>query len=124
MEWNIDWQFFKDLGDMHIAGLSWVDLILLLLVAGLCGAVAKYIAGQTSGGFLVSVALGFIGAALTLLVDRYVQLPEIATLVVGSVRFPVVWSIIGASLFITVIHWLNYKRRLRNNKQNQSGASA
>ena len=41
-----------------------LEFLVLLLVAGLCGAVAQAIAGFSRGGFLVAIAVGFIGALL------------------------------------------------------------
>ena len=40
------------------------DFFLLLLIAGICGAMGQAIGGYSRGGCLVSIALGFIGAIL------------------------------------------------------------
>ena len=37
------------------------DLLILLLVAGICGALGQAITGFSRGGCLVSIALGFVG---------------------------------------------------------------
>ncbi len=39
------------------------DLLILLLVAGICGALGQAISGYSRGGCLVSIALGFVGVA-------------------------------------------------------------
>lgn len=39
-----------------------LELLLLLLVAGICGAIGQAIVGYSRGGCLVAIALGFIGA--------------------------------------------------------------
>ena len=41
-----------------------VGLLVLLLVAGICGLIGQAIAGFSRGGFLVSIAIGFIGAMI------------------------------------------------------------
>ena len=41
-----------------------IDWLILLVVAGVCGAVGQTIAGYSRGGCLVAVVLGFIGALL------------------------------------------------------------
>ena len=41
-----------------------VETLLLLVIAGICGAVGQAIAGTKRGGWLVNIALGFIGALL------------------------------------------------------------
>ena len=40
------------------------DLLILLLVAGICGALGQAITGFSRGGCLVSIALGFVGAVV------------------------------------------------------------
>jgi len=83
------------------------DLLILLLIAGLCGALGQTIAGYSRGGCLVSVALGFVGAAVGLWVARGLGLPELFTLRVGESAFPVVWSILGSALFVAFIGLLS-----------------
>ena len=80
-----------------------VDFLLLLGIAGLCGAIGQAITGYSRGGCLVSIALGFIGALLGAWIARAVSLPELLPVVIGGVSFPVIWSIIGAALFVAVI---------------------
>lgn len=45
--------------------MTLLDLLILLLVAGICGALGQAIAGYSRGGCLVSIALGFGRAART-----------------------------------------------------------
>lgn len=87
------------------------ELLLLLLVAGVCGSIARALAGQTRGGCLVSIALGFIGALLGRWLADWLKLPELVSLRVGNQSFPVIWSIIGASLFVAVLSLLGGGRR-------------
>jgi uncharacterized membrane protein YeaQ/YmgE (transglycosylase-associated protein family) len=83
--------------------VTFFDVLLLLLVAAICGGVAQAIAGYSAGGCLVSIALGFVGALIGLLLARLVNLPDVLTLQLGEVRFPVVWSIVGATLFVLLV---------------------
>ena len=41
--------------------MTLLDLLILLLIAGLCGSIGQAIAGYSRGGCLVSIALGFVG---------------------------------------------------------------
>jgi uncharacterized membrane protein YeaQ/YmgE (transglycosylase-associated protein family) len=91
--------------------MTWIDLLLLLLVAGVCGALGQAISGFSRGGCLVSIALGFIGAILGMWLARQLGLPELLILPIGGKSFPVVWSIIGAALFVAVISLLTRGRR-------------
>jgi uncharacterized membrane protein YeaQ/YmgE (transglycosylase-associated protein family) len=85
-----------------------IEFLILLVIAGICGSLAQALAGYTHGGCLVSIALGFIGALLGSWLARLLRLPDIFT-VNG---FPVVWSIIGAALFVALLGMLTVRRRL------------
>jgi uncharacterized membrane protein YeaQ/YmgE (transglycosylase-associated protein family) len=80
-----------------------VELLILLLVAGIVGAIGQAIAGFSRGGFLVSIALGFIGALIGAWLARQFGLPELFSLTIGGTTLPIVWSIIGAALFVALI---------------------
>ena len=86
--------------------MTLLDLILLLIVAGICGAVGQAITGYSRGGCLVSIALGFIGALLGVWLARMMGLSELYSVRIGTTTFPVIWSIIGAALFVAVISLL------------------
>jgi uncharacterized membrane protein YeaQ/YmgE (transglycosylase-associated protein family) len=86
--------------------MSLLDFLLLLLVAGICGSLAQTIAGYSHRGFLVSIALGFVGALFGSWLARSLGLGEVLALHVGDRVFPVVWSIIGAALFVAALHLL------------------
>ena len=80
-----------------------VDVIVLLIIAGLCGALGQAITGFSRGGCLVSIALGFIGALLGMWLARNLGLPELFSVQIGTTSFPIIWSIIGSALFVAVI---------------------
>ena len=80
-----------------------LDLVVLLLIAGLCGALGQAITGFSRGGCLVSIALGFVGAVLGMWLARQLGLPELFAIQIGTTRFPIIWSIIGSALFVAVI---------------------
>jgi uncharacterized membrane protein YeaQ/YmgE (transglycosylase-associated protein family) len=86
------------------------QLVVLFVVAGLCGALGQAITGYSRGGCLVSVALGFIGALLGMWIATALHLPELFTLEIGDVSFPIIWSIIGAALFVGVLALLTRPR--------------
>jgi len=90
--------------------MTLLDLLLLLLVAGICGALGQAIAGYSRGGCLVSIALGFVGALLGVWLARLMGLPELIPVVIGGTSFPIVWSIIGSALFVAVITLITRSR--------------
>ena len=83
--------------------MSIIELVLLVLVAGVCGALGRSLAGSMRGGVLVSIALGFVGALLGIWLARVLGLPEILTVDVGRRPFPIVWSIVGAALVVCFV---------------------
>jgi uncharacterized membrane protein YeaQ/YmgE (transglycosylase-associated protein family) len=87
-----------------------LQLLVLLLIAGVCGALGQAIGGYTHGGCLVSIALGFIGALLGRWLAGALNLPELFALNVAGLHFPVIWSIIGAALFVALINLLSRRR--------------
>lgn len=91
--------------------MALIDLVILLCIAGLCGALGQAIAGSHRGGCLVSIALGFIGAIFGMWIARALSLPTVFVLETPGGNFPVVWSIIGSALFVTVLRMLDTRRR-------------
>lgn len=87
-----------------------LDLIVLLIIAGLCGSLGQAISGYSRGGCLVSIALGFIGAVLGMWLSAKLHLPELFSIHIGTTNFPVVWSIIGSALFVALITLLTRSR--------------
>ena len=83
--------------------MTLLDLLLLLAVAGIIGAIGRAIAGYSHGGCLASIAVGFVGAVLGAWLARRLALPELFVVTVGGTSFPLVWSVIGAALFVAVI---------------------
>jgi uncharacterized membrane protein YeaQ/YmgE (transglycosylase-associated protein family) len=42
--------------------MSFVELVVFLLMAGICGAAGKALVGWFPGGFVASIGVGFVGA--------------------------------------------------------------
>ncbi len=93
--------------------LSLSGLIVLIVIAAICGAIGKALAGGVRGGLIVSVALGFIGALFGPWVARQLHLSEPLVLQVGGRPFGIVWSIVGAALFVALLHLLSGRRWAR-----------
>jgi uncharacterized membrane protein YeaQ/YmgE (transglycosylase-associated protein family) len=91
--------------------MSWLDFLILLIVAGICGALGQAIGGYSRGGCLVSIALGFIGALIGMGLARAFNLPELFSIQFDNTAFPIVWSIIGSALFVAVIGLLTRRGR-------------
>ena len=90
--------------------LSLTELVLLIVIAAICGAVGKALAGGARGGLIVSTALGFIGALIGPWIAHQLGLSEPFVLHVSGQSFPILWSIVGAALFVALLHLLSGRR--------------
>ena len=90
--------------------MTLLDLIILLVIAGICGSLGQAITGFTRGSCLVSIALGFVGALVGMWLSRQLGLPELFAIQIGTTSFPIIWSIIGSALFVAVIALLSRRR--------------
>ncbi|HEV7843610.1 MAG TPA: hypothetical protein VGO69_07915, partial [Pyrinomonadaceae bacterium] len=64
--------------------MTLIDLLILLLIAGLCGSLGQAISGYSRGGCLVAIALGFIGALIGMWIARQMGLPELFAINIGT----------------------------------------
>ncbi|MCG6157443.1 GlsB/YeaQ/YmgE family stress response membrane protein [Rubinisphaera margarita] len=92
--------------------MSVTELILLLIVAGICGSIGQGIAGYSRTGCLGSIALGFIGALFGAWISKAIGLPEVLNVRFGDMNFPIIWSIAGSAIFVAVLS-LFTRRRVR-----------
>lgn len=80
------------------------ELLLLILIAAVVGAIGRQIAGGTRGGLLVSIVVRFIGALLGPWIAHQLRLAEPLVVRVDGHSFGILWSIVGAALFVALIH--------------------
>ncbi len=86
-------------------------VILLLIIASVCGSVGSRLAGYSHTGCLGSIVLGFAGAWLGTWFAGQAHLPPLYVLHLRGESFPVVWSIIGAAAFSAVMSMLTGRGR-------------
>jgi len=91
--------------------MTLVGVLLLLLVAALAGGLGQAIVGYSTGGCLVSIALGFVGALIGGWLAGRLGLPEPFPITIEGQTFPLIWSIIGAALFVAVLSLISGRRR-------------
>jgi uncharacterized membrane protein YeaQ/YmgE (transglycosylase-associated protein family) len=88
-----------------------LNLLILLVIAAVCGSIAQALVGYSRGGLITAIALGFIGALLGPWIAESLGMPSGFALSVGGRSFPVLWSIIGAAVFVAVISLVSRRRR-------------
>ena len=89
------------------------SLIILLIVAGIVGAIGQRLAGYSRGGLLTSIVIGFIGALIGTWGAKQFHLAEIYTLQIGRTSFPIVWAILGAALFVAILGLMSRRHSFR-----------
>jgi uncharacterized membrane protein YeaQ/YmgE (transglycosylase-associated protein family) len=94
--------------------LTLPGLVVLIVIAAICGAVGKALAGGARGGLLTSIALGFIGTLIGPWVAQQLHLSEPLVLRISGQPFPIVWSIVGAALFVALLHLMSGRSWVRN----------
>jgi uncharacterized membrane protein YeaQ/YmgE (transglycosylase-associated protein family) len=90
--------------------MTLLDLIILLIIAGICGSIAQALVGFSRGGCFLSIAVGFIGALLGSWLAKQFGFPDFFVIEIGGTSYPVIWSIIGAVIFVGILNLLTPRR--------------
>jgi uncharacterized membrane protein YeaQ/YmgE (transglycosylase-associated protein family) len=83
-----------------------IDLMLIVLVSVIFGSIGQLTSGYSKGGWIVNLALGFLGALAGVVVSRTLKAPVIYDLKINNVTFPLMYSVIGAVFFVAGISFL------------------
>lgn len=83
--------------------MSLTEILILLLIAAVCGGIGQSLAGYNVGGCLVSIVVGFIGAYIGMWMAGKFGLPEIFAINVGGKTFPIIWAIVGSAVLTLII---------------------
>lgn len=86
--------------------MTLIGLLVLLLIAAVCGGIGQSLAGYSLGGCLVSIVVGFIGACIGLWVAGKMGLPRLFEITIDGKAFPVLWAIIGSAIFTLLMSLL------------------
>ncbi len=80
-----------------------LGFLLLLLIGGICGAIAEMLVGFSPGGFLASVAIGILGAFIGTWLASLLGLPSVLSVRVEGYRVEIVWAILGAVVLLVLL---------------------
>lgn len=100
-------EYINDFTPMLGVLMGLVEFLLLLLIAAICGSIGQSLVGYSTGGLLVSIVVGIIGAYIGMWVAREFNLPVIFALNIGGQPFPIIWSIIGSAIFAAILGLIN-----------------
>src|SRR5580658_3197386 len=90
--------------------MTFVEFVVYLIIAGICGAIARALVGGSGGGFVISILVGFLGAFVGSWLASKLHLPVILAVTIDGPRFPIVWSIVGGIVLVGVAHMLRGQR--------------
>ncbi len=86
--------------------MDFLQLMIVLTLAGLCGAFAELIVGfgaRGLAGILVAVIIGILGAFLGSTIANLIQLPSPLIIRITTVRIDIIWAVVGAVLILLVL---------------------
>lgn len=83
--------------------MTLTGLIVLLLIAGIVGAIGQSLSGYSFGGCLVSIIVGFVGAYIGVWLAAQLGLPEVFAINIEGESFPIVWGIIGSAILSLIL---------------------
>jgi len=78
----------------------------MFIIAALTGSVARSLVGFDRGGCILSAIVGFIGALIGTWLGRGYGLPEIWAPEIRNIKYPIVWTILGAVIFTIILSLL------------------
>ena len=87
---------------------------MLLVIAGISGAVGTVLGGGGQGRLVASVALGLAGAVLGPWLAHQFHVAELFELQVSDQPFPLVSSALGAAVSVALVSFASGPRLLRN----------
>ena len=91
-----------------------LQLLTLLVIAGICGAIAQWIVAFSPGSMLVSIIVGVIGAYLGTVLARILRIPDLLpSFLIGNLPFNVHWATLGSILLLLLLKVLRDSGRIR-----------
>ena len=88
-----------------------MDFIMIALVAIFCGSIGQLTSGYSRGGWVVNLGIGFAGALAGVFLSRTLNAPVIYNIAFKRIDFPIIYSLIGAALFLAAVGLLVKPRR-------------
>ena len=95
-----------------------VNSIIAIIVAFICGAIGAKIAGAGKSGCLGFMVLGLIGSFLGPFVAYALHFPEFATLTlfgkyiyINPVFRRLIWNVMGAIIFVAILNFLGLRNK-------------
>jgi len=92
------------------SALSLTQIVVWLVIALICGAVAQALLGYSHIGLLSATALGLLGALVGTWLASALRLPSMLTINIFGVQAELLWCTVGAILVIALTQALRSRR--------------
>lgn len=91
-----------------------LQLLILLVIAGLCAACFEFLIGYTPGGILLSVIVGVLGAYIGSVFRRalssiFGQPFNLAPVWVGDITIDLIWTFLGSGILLLLIYGIRQR---------------
>ena len=91
-----------------------LQLLTLLVIAGICGAIAQWIVAFSPGSLMVSIIVGVIGAYLGTALANLLRIPNLLPpLIIGNLPFNLLWALLGSIALLYGLKLLRNSGRTR-----------
>jgi uncharacterized membrane protein YeaQ/YmgE (transglycosylase-associated protein family) len=80
-----------------------LTILIYFILSLFIGAIATLITGFSRTGCIVKIIIGFIGMLLGYILTTRFNLPDFFTIELASRNIPLLWSLICAILFVSII---------------------
>ena len=92
--------------------MSFRDIMIQLVIAGLVGSIARSLVGFDRGGCILSIVVGFIGAMIGTWLARELNLPDPFPFTIRGTVYYILWAIIGAVIFTAALSLISPKKKI------------
>ena len=90
--------------------MTLTGILILLVIAGIVGALGQTISGYSFGGCLMSIIVGFVGAYIGVWLASLLGLPEVFAINIEGESFPIVWGIVGSAILSLILGLFTRRR--------------
>jgi uncharacterized membrane protein YeaQ/YmgE (transglycosylase-associated protein family) len=90
--------------------MTLTGILILLVIAGIVGALGQTISGYSFGGCLMSIIVGFVGAYIGVWLASQLGLPEVFAINIEGESFPIVWGIVGSAILSLILGLFTRRR--------------
>jgi len=101
--------------------LSLTQIVVWLVIALICGAVAQALLGYSHIGLLSATALGLLGALVGTWLASALRLPSMLTINIFGVQAELLWCTVGAILVIALTQTLRSRRGAGSRRRRSRG---